>query len=373
MNLSFRFFAFFSVFICLSGSGLSRQELEEKVDSLLNRYSNPGVPGAAIGIFLNGEVILEKGYGLRNLEKKSSSTPNTHYRIASLTKAFTATAILQLIESGILTLETRLTDLFPAFPAYGNQITLHHLLSHTSGIKDYEGLIPSSFSGQVSDQDVFKILSTQKSTYFKPGTQYRYSNSGYCVLSQVIETVSGLSFSNYLERNIFKPLEMGTSVAYVKGMPAITERAWGYSPKGNGFILTDQSKTSATLGDGGVYTSVSQLLRWLGMWLGEPSSDLSVLSEESRRLMTTAKKLESGKQTPYGYGWSLGSLGGYQKISHTGGTIGHKHAIAFFPEKKLGLVLLVNRETASPWEMLNEAALWFLKPKNEGLLHKDRF
>jgi CubicO group peptidase (beta-lactamase class C family) len=303
--------------------------------------------------------LLEKGYGLRNLEENAPTSPQTHYRIASLTKAFTATAILQLIEQGKLSLQTKLTDLWPDFPSYGRQISLHHLLSHTSGIKDYENLIPSSFSGQVSDKDVFQILSRQKSTYFRPGTQYRYSNSAYCILSQVIERVSALSFSSYLEKYIFNPLGMDTSVAFVKGMPPIRESALGYSPKANGFVLTDQSQTSATLGDGGIYTSVRELFHWLEMWGG----GLSVISEESQRLMTTAKSLKSGKKTSYGYGWSLGTLGGWKKISHTGGTIGHKHAIAYFPEKKLGLVLLVNRENASPWDTLNEISNWFLKSK----------
>ena len=359
MKRFFCFLSLFSVFICLSASGISRQDLEEKTDSLLSRYSKPGVPGAAIGIVFEGNVLLEKGYGLRNLEENAPTSPQTHYRIASLTKAFTATAILQLIERGKLSLQTKLTDLWPDFPPYGRQVSIHHLLSHTSGIKDYENLIPSSFPGQVSDKDVFQILSRQKSTYFRPGTRYRYSNSAYCILSQVIERVSALSFSSYLEKYIFNPLGMDTSVAFVKGMPPIRERALGYSPKGNGFVLTDQSKTSATLGDGGIYTSVRELFHWLEMWGG----GLSVISEESQRLMTTAKSLESGKKTSYGYGWSLGSLGGWKKISHTGGTIGHKHAIAYFPEKKLGLVLLVNRENASPWETLNEISNWFLKSK----------
>lgn len=360
MKRLFCFFGFFSVFICLSASALSRQELEEKTDSLLSRYSKPGVPGAAIGLVLEGEVLLEKGYGLRNLKEKTPTTPNTHYRIASLTKAFTATAILQLVEKGTLTLETTLTELWPEFPAYGKRISIHHLLSHTSGIKDYEGLIPSNFQGQVSDEDVFQILSRQTSAYFQPGTQYRYSNSGYCVLSRVIEKVSSMSFSSYLEKNVFLPLGMETTVAYVKGMEPIVERAFGYSPQSGGFILTDQSQTSATLGDGGIYTSVSEIFSWLDLWNGNGTS---VLSEESQKLMTTPKNLLSGKKTAYGYGWSLGTLFGYKKVSHTGGTIGHKHAIAYFPEKKLGLVLLVNRENASPWETLNEISSWFLKPK----------
>lgn len=359
MKRLYCFLSLFSVFICLSASAISRQDLEEKTDSLLSRYSKPGAPGAAIGIVFEGNVLLEKGYGLRNLEENAPTSPQTHYRIASLTKAFTATAIFQLIEQGKLSLQTKLTDLWPDFPSYGRQISIHHLLSHTSGMKDYENLIPSSFSGQVSDKDVFQILSRQKSTYFRPGTQYRYSNSAYCILSQVIERVSAISFSSYLEKYIFNPLGMDTSVAFVKGMPPIQERALGYSPKANGFVLTDQSQTSATLGDGGIYTSVRELFHWLEMWGG----GLSVISEESQRLMTTPKSLESGKKTSYGYGWSLGSLGGWKKISHTGGTIGHKHAIAYFPEKKLGLVLLVNRENASPWDTLNEISNWFLKSK----------
>lgn len=322
-------------------------ELEAKIDKLMARYSGANTPGASVAIFQEEGILFAKAYGLRDLETQAVTSPQTNYRIASLTKAFTATAIMQLVEGGLLKLDTNLKQVFPSFGDYGRNITVRHLLTHTSGIRDYETL---PFIGQITDQEVLALLGEQKSTDFIPGSRFRYSNSGYVLLACIVEAVSHLSFQDYLAERIFKPLKMDHTIAFVSGVNNVSDRAYGYSPSGSGFVLTDQSKTSATLGDGGIYSSLEDLFQWYRMWVIHDS----VLRPETLELMTTPADLNSGKKTEYGFGWFLDKYKGTPKISHTGSTIGQKHALSFFPKKKLGIVVLVNRENAAPWETIEE-------------------
>ena len=322
-------------------------ELVARIDKLMAPYTGAKIPGASVAIFKEDEVFFAKAYGLRELKTQAATTLQTNYRIASLTKAFTATAILQLVENGLLSLDTNLKELFPSFADYGSKITVRHLLTHTSGVKDYESF---SFSGQITDKEILALLGKQKSTDFNPGSRFRYSNSGYVLLSCIVEAVSQSSFQDFLSKNIFKPLHMENTMAFISGVNSVSNRAYGYSPSSSGFVLTDQSKTSATLGDGGVYSSVEDLFQWYRMWVLKDS----VLKLETLDLMTTPAQLNSGKKTGYGFGWFLGEHQGSQKLSHTGSTIGQKHALSFFPEKKLGIIVLVNRENAAPWEIVEE-------------------
>jgi len=333
------------------------QDLEKKIDSLMARYSGKNVPGAAVAVYKDKEVFLAKGYGLRELENPTKTTITTNYRLASLTKAFTATATMLLVENGELSLEQSLQDIFPGFPNYGKAIKVRHLLSHTSGIRDYESLMDPNDNKQITDAGVFKLLSQQSSSYFPPGTRFRYSNSGYVLLSHITNTLTQQPFYRFLEESLFLPLKMLRSVVFVQGENTVPERAYGYSPAGNSFSLTDQSATSATLGDGGIYSSVADLHHWYLLWTGEKT----LLSPEGLALMTQPATLDNGEPTGYGFGWYVDSTKGRKNISHTGSTIGQKHALSFFPDDKWGVVVLVNRENASPWNTLNEITRFILQ------------
>ncbi len=158
--------------------------------------------------------MFEKSFGCQNLEKNEKASSNTNYRLDSVTKQFTATAILILIEQKKLNLSTNLCEIFNGFPWYGENISIYHLLTHTSGLIDYESLISDTATQQVYDTDVLQMMMQQDSTYFSPGTQYRYSNTGYALLTMIIEIISGKSFTEFLHENIFKPLGMNTTVAH---------------------------------------------------------------------------------------------------------------------------------------------------------------
>jgi CubicO group peptidase (beta-lactamase class C family) len=320
-----------------------------QIDRLFEDY-NSNTPSASALVIQSGEVLYKKSFGLANLEDHQSADSRTNYRLASLSKAFTAFAILILIDRQQLELDNKLNEVM-TFSPYGNDITIRHLLNHTSGLRDYENHISPRRTEQLKDSDVVDILRRQNSLLFNSGTQYRYSNSGYAVLAEVIRTVSGQSFASFLRDQIFEPLEMAETVAYEKGISEVTDRAYGYTRSRGIDHRTDQSLTSAVLGDGGVYTSLHDLVKW----------DAALYSNNLIRpdLLASAFKsgqLNSGMKTNYGFGWKLGTYRGFQNISHTGSTIGFRSAIQRYPQKNLTVVILINLANTAPWDIARQVS-----------------
>lgn len=322
------------------------QDLQTRLDEMFADFDSPSVPGASVTVIQDESVLIQKSYGLQNLEKKEKTTTRTHYRLASLTKQFTAMGVLILVDQGKIILDENLKTIFPDFPIYGKEIRIRHLLQHTSGLIDYEDLIPQSQTEPVSDDDVLTLMKGETRTYFKPGSQYRYSNSGYCILSKVIEARSETSFRDFLRVYLFERAGMHETEVYEEGKSVIPERAYGYTYQGSGFKRTDQSMTSLTQGDGGIYTSVEELLFW------ERALNSEVLVPKSLiDLMFTRGKLNDGSQISYGMGWVLDSYRGLFLASHTGSTIGFRTGIMRFPQKRTTVAVLVNRANASPIEL----------------------
>jgi CubicO group peptidase (beta-lactamase class C family) len=202
--------------------------LSTRIDSLFSEYRCLNCPGAALFVIKDEKIITRKFYGFADIDKKIKVKSTTNFRLASVTKQFTAAAVLILISENKLSFTDRLTDLFENFPQYGSQIKIENLLNHTSGLIDYEDLIPDSATVQVKDHDVLEILKKQDSLYFEPGTEFRYSNTAYALLALIIERVSGMSFARFLKEKIFTPLEMFNSVAHEEGISVVKERAFGY-------------------------------------------------------------------------------------------------------------------------------------------------
>ena len=204
------------------------QTNETVVDALFHDFDQTNAPGAAVTVIRDGKPLFAKGYGLADLEKKIPCTTNTNFRLASVTKQFTAMAVLILAEEGQLSLEDHLPRFFPEFPEYGKAIALHHLLTHTSGLPDYEDHIPQGTTIPLSDRDVLFILRHQSKTDFPPGSQFHYSNSSYALLALIVENVSGKTFPAFVKEKIFDPLGMTNSIAYVAGRSCVPNRAYGY-------------------------------------------------------------------------------------------------------------------------------------------------
>lgn len=320
------------------------------IDALMQRYSGH-VPGASVLVVLDGRTVVSRAFGMADLEAGIAAGPSTNYRLASVTKQFTATAILLLVEDGKLGLDDKVRRWLPVPPPATDTITVRHLLTHTSGLIDYEDIIPDDTTRQLRDADVLRLLSTQNRTYFAPGTDYRYSNSGYALLALIVERASGESFQEFLRDRIFQPLGMRHTLAYVEGGPAVPERAYGYSEVEGGWQRTDQSLTSAVLGDGGIYSSIDDLAKW-----DAALYDDRLLGDASRSLAFTAHTATDDPDVRYGFGWRITG----DTVWHSGETMGFRNVIVRYPKRRLTVVILSNRDDPEPYATARRIAGLFL-------------
>jgi CubicO group peptidase (beta-lactamase class C family) len=355
-----------------------RSVLESKIDALMHDYDTPKVPGASVIVVRNGAIAFRKSYGRADLEERVTATPATNYRLASMTKQFTAASMLLLAERGALSIDDPVRRFLPELPPYADAITIRHLLTHNSGLVDYEDVIPAGATKQLHDFDVLELVAHQRATLFPPGTKYQYSNSGYALLAMIVQRASGKTFAQFLEDNIFSPLGMNTTVAFEEGISGVANRAFGYSRRGaatsnegegpspslhaavignttgSPWIRTDQSLTSAVLGDGGIYSSVDDLVLWLR------SLDEATILKPSSLALAFKPWVETG--TPgvrYGFGWRIDEHRGKRTTWHTGETIGFRNAVVRFPDQHLAVVVLTNRNEGDPHRLALEIGdLW---------------
>lgn len=338
------------------------------VDALLKGLGGEREPGAAIMVLRDGAVVYLGTRGVADLQAMRPIDGRTNFRLASLSKAFTAAAVALLVRDGKLRYEDRLTDLLPGFPEYGRAITVRHLLDHTSGLPDYEGLMPAADPGrpveesQIDDTGVLELLRGQKAGWFVPGSIWRYSNSGYVVLGLIVARVSGRSFPTFLRERVFQPLKMTGTVALVRGKTSVADRAFGYTKDGGRWRFTDQSPTSATLGDGGVYSSLTNLSLW-----DEALRRHLLLTEEEMRPALTPVRVPGrgptgpdGRPADYGFGWFLDPWEGHPRMWHYGETVGFRTAIHRFTADGLTVVVLANRSDVDASALAVKVAGFYL-------------
>ena len=331
--------------------GVAQSSSKQRIDALFRPLVSSGSPGFSVLVLDNSRTVFKQGYGLADLRAKTPITSSTNFRLASVTKEFTATAIMLLAHDGKLNYDDTLARFFPDFPAYGRSINVRQLLTHTSGLLDYEDLYEQKFPGvaegaipQITDAGVLKVLGEQSKAAFAPGTQWRYSNSGYAVLARIVETVSGLSFPEFLRRRIFDPVGMQNSVAFVKGQNQVPHRAFGYRQQDGRWIDSDQSPTSAVLGDGGIYSSLDDLEKW-----DAALANHTLLSAAEMKVALTpvavpgGAKRADGTAVQYGFGWFLDPYRGRARMYHDGDTSGFKTTIQRFVDERLTIIILSNR------------------------------
>jgi CubicO group peptidase (beta-lactamase class C family) len=264
-----------------------------------------------------------------------------------------------LAKDGKLRYDQPIRDFLPELPRATQAVTARHLLNHTSGLWDYEALIPETRTTQLSDDDVLTLLASRNALLAPPGTAYRYSNSGYVLLGMIVARVSGMPFPEFLRARIFTPLGMNASVAHVEGRDTVSHRAYGYSPRGGAFVQTDQSVTSATLGDGGIYTNVDDMVLW-----DRALSGTTLIDSASLSMATTPPVLPGGAASDYGFGWFIDQYRGVKRWRHTGETSGFRNAILRFPDRRLTIIILTNRSSGEPEAIAERIAdrLLFQRP-----------
>jgi len=333
------------------------------IDAIFAPLAHAKSPGLAVLVRRDGRTVFARGYGVRDLRTLARIEAQTDFRLASFTKQFTAVAIMLLVRDGKLRYDQRLTEIFPDFPAYGQAITVRHLLTHTSGLPDYEDLMKGdtwTAAHQIEDEEVLGLLKQQTTGKFVPGASWAYSNSGYVVLGLIVAKVSGEAFRQFLHDRVFQPLHMSHTLVYVQGKNTVPNRAYGHTKQGDHFAETDQSSTSATLGDGGIYSNLEDLAKW-----DHALESHTLLSEAEMRVALTPVKLNDGSQTKwpvipndnnlnpgnavaYGFGWFLDPFEGRPRMWHTGGTMGFRTVIERFTADKLTIVVLCNRTDLDP-------------------------
>jgi CubicO group peptidase (beta-lactamase class C family) len=320
--------------------------MKPEVDALMRNYAGD-VPGAAVLVLRDGQPVVRSSYGLADLETGTPATPETNYRLASVTKQFTAASILLLAEDGRLTLDDRGHKWLPSLPKAAETVTIRHLLTHTSGLIDYEDVVPETFVAQLHDADVLRLLETQDRTYFRPGTGYRYSNSGYALLALIVQRASGQTFATFLRERIFQPLAMFNTVAYEEGISTVNNRAFGYTEEAGRWNRTDQDQTSAVLGDGGIYSSIDDLANW-----DAALYDGRLLQPSSLRAAFTPATHTDDPEIEYGYGWRITG----ETLWHSGETVGFRNVIVRYPKRHMTVVVLTNRNEPEPYQLALEIA-----------------
>ena len=304
------------------------------IDALMRPYTGD-VPGASVLVVQDGKTVVARSYGLADLETRTPATPATNYRLASVTKQFTAAAILLLAQDGKLSIDDPAKRWLPTLPPAVDTVSLRHLLSHTSGLIDYEDVMPADTKVPLHDADVLRLLEAEDRTYFAPGTAYRYSNSGYALLALIVGKASGRDFATFLRERIFTPLGMTHTVAYEDGVSTVAKRAYGYSSVDGDWKRTDQSMTSAVLGDGGIYSSIEDLAKWNAALERAPYN-------AAFEPQTTTDEPDVAH---YGFGWRLNA----DTQWHSGETIGFRNVIVRWPARRLAVVVLSNRDDPEPY------------------------
>jgi CubicO group peptidase (beta-lactamase class C family) len=324
-------------------------EMAGKIDTIFAPLVEGRSPGLAVLVRSHGRTIFERGYGVVNLKAPVKIDGHTNFRLASFTKQFTAMAVMLLVHDRKLAYDRPLTAIFPDFPVWGSAITVRNLLNHTSGLPDYgeamgtDGWSPTH---QISDRQVLDLLAKQPGTKFAPGSKFEYSNSGYVVLGLIVEKVSGKSFPDFLHERIFAPLHMDDTIAFVPSQNQVTHRAYGFNKQGDALVEGDQSPTSATLGDGGVYSNLTDLAKW-----DDALEHHTLLSEREM-----SEGVRPGPLKAYGFGWFLDPYQGHARMYHTGGTFGFRTVIERFTDDKVTVIVLCNRTDVDPEKLALAAA-----------------
>ena len=358
---------------------------ENRIDAIFSGVTSPDAPGLAVLVRQNGKTLFERGYGVRDLRTKSRIDARTNFRLASFTKQFTAMAIMLLVRDGKLRYDETLTEIFPDFPNYGKTVTVRNLLNHVSGLPDYEDLMEVTEKAkgplwspekQTQDAEVLELLKKEKTGKFAPGTSWSYSNSGYVVLGLIVAKASGKSCGEFLHERIFAPLKMNHTIVYQKGKNEVANRAFGHSKENDALKETDQSSTSATLGDGGIYSNLEDLAKW-----DDALRNHTLLSEKEMQPALTPVKLNDGsephwpteqnddnlhpgKPVSYGFGWFLDPYNGHQRMWHTGSTMGFRTVIEHFLTNKLTIIILSNRTDVEPEKLSLQVADLLLSTGN---------
>lgn len=336
-----------------SGATETLEQCHAAVDAMLSRWQDDKAPGAMVMVIHRGEIVFERGYGLADVEARRPIGPRTVFRLASVSKQFTAMAILLLDEAGALDLDDPLVDHLPELARYGRGITLRHLLHHTAGLPEYYDELERRASesrrplgGFLPDNGQGLQILREMGADFVAGQRFTYCNACYDLLAVVVSRVSGRSFADFVEQRIFEPLGMRDSFVFRLGQPVRAGTARSYSPLRGRMVADSEHLLDGIVGSGGVFSSTADLFLW-----DQALYSNALVSRDSLEQAFSRGRLSDGRLLDYGFGWMIDRYRGIERLSHTGGWLGFRTYIARYPARQLTVVLLSNRADFERWSL----------------------
>jgi len=310
---------------------ISEEEFWNDIDTYISERMNSDGSGYGITVVQNGEIIFSKGWGMSNIAEGFPFTPDTPIDLASLTKQFTAVAVLILYEKDLLTLDMKIVNFFPEFPATWSEVTIHHLLTHQSGIPNYTEFVPATAAGYdgLTNQIALELVLQNGNLGFPPGEQTQYSNTGYLILAMLIEKISQMSYSEFLEEMIFSPLNMHSTFVHDETSVLPANSALPYDENNRLYEYEWY-----TYGAGGIYSTLNDMFEWDQSLYTE-----LLISKSTMQLATTGY---TGGQNNYGYGWMVGGYEGNYSYRHGGFGLGILNYVYRVPGKNFMYLMLSN-------------------------------
>jgi CubicO group peptidase (beta-lactamase class C family) len=322
------------------------------VDAVFASWDQPDSPGCALGVAQGGDLVYSRGYGYANLDYDIPITPQTVFDVASVTKQFNAASLIMLALEGKLTLGDDIRTWLPELPAYEWPITLRHMLHHTSGLRDYLNLFPLAGRDDyypISHAQILAMMSRQRALNFPPGERYEYSNTAYMLLAQVLERAGGKSLGEMAKERIFDPLEMESSLMYESLEEIIPRRATGYARDDEGHVRIVHNYNFDVAGDGQLYTTMEDLLRWDDyLHGGDPPA--------IHPLMLTEGQLNNDDPIGYAAGVELSEYRGLRTVGHSGSSWGFRTQLVRFVDPGLSIAISCNADSAEPENLAQRVA-----------------
>ncbi len=352
--------SFLSIISCIPLNVVFAQTFKTKINSLIiTEFKDKNGPGGVFMVAKNGKIIYQKAFGKANLELDVNLTTENVFQLGSITKQFTAIAILMLEEQGKLDIKQTISKYIPDYPK-GDSITLHHLLTHTSGIKDFTKMksLKEIAQKEMTPKMLVDFFKNEPAD-FTPGEKFEYNNSGYVLLGYLIELVSGETYEDFIERHIFEKLGMNQSY-YASEREIINKRAYGYQKKESGYVNKTSINFSVPFSSGSLMSTASDMLKWQNAL----NQNLLLSASFINKAFTTYK-LNNGTAFTYGYGWHIKEINGTSTREHGGSIFGFKTMGVYIPSQNIYVLGLSNCDCNSPTQLVKDIAALVLKKHKE--------
>ncbi len=360
---------------CLTTTACQSESLSEastpnpKVDKLFESWNKPDSPGAALAVLKDGEVIYKKGYGYANLEYDIPITSSTIFHVASVSKQFTAFAIVMLTNQGKLSLDDDIHKYLPEVPDFGKIITIRHLIHHISGLRDQWEMLAMAgwrLDDVITKEHILTAVSHQKELNFNPGEEYLYCNTGYTLLAEIAERVTGTPFQEWTQNNMFKPLGMSNTHFHDDHEMIVKNRSYSYVPKENGGFKK-RVLSYANVGATSLFTTVEDLAKWADNFFKKRLGGPEVMAQMEQQGI-----LNNGEKIDYAFGIGIGKYNGLKTISHSGGDAGFRSHLLLFPDQRFAVAVLSNCGSINPGQLARQTAEVYLGNLMEEETNKEK-